>query len=263
MRIRLGLMPLEILQAPVERCSGHQQKARSFGAVIVGLCEGKLDFGALLIAVSVGQLREVREVVAKMLACYPRGAVRLSHERRHRLIELAQIPGPRRRHKCAHDSGVECGRPIEVSALCCTRTRKMRHQLREVGAALAQGWDENAMTLEPKVQVTKELPPPHQSLEWVGRGRDESSIQRLHAILAKRTNLMPLDDSKKLRLHASRCLAYLIEEDSSAIGRREEPRPAITRAGKRALGVTKQLRRCEPFIEGGEVDDLEGPVRAG
>src|SRR6185295_3274280 len=82
-------------------------------------------------------------------------------------------------------------------------------------------------------------------------------LQRADAL-----DLSRLENAQQLRLHGQRQLADLVEEQRAAVGRLEQPRLVVGRAGERAAHVPEQLALEQRFDDGGAVDGDEALAAA-
>jgi hypothetical protein len=92
----------------------------------------------------------------------------------------------------------------------------------------------------------------------VGR-RQDAHVDPSVLGLADPADLPLLEGAQQLHLHARRDLPDLVEKKGPHVGRLEQARPVMGRAGERAPGVSEEFALEERLRDGAAVDRDEGP----
>ncbi len=94
---------------------------------------------------------------------------------------------------------------------------------------------------EPVIEVFAEAPLGDFAPEVSIGCRQDTDVHATRPVAAQRAHLAFLEHPQQLGLERTRGFAHLIEEESSALGRFEEPLAVAIGAGEGAPGVSEEL----------------------
>ena len=132
----------------------------------------------------------------------------------------------------------------------------------DVVPALAQRRHVQLDDLEPVVEILPEGAAGDPVGEVAVGGGHDAHVDLPALVLADAPDLPLLERPQELDLHARRDLADLVQQQRPAVGRLEQARPVLGRAGEGAARVSEELALEQRLGDGAAVDRDEGPGRA-
>jgi len=179
----------------------------------------------------------------------------------NRVLELPDVARPVAGQEPLHRVVADLGRrrPRRRAVL----VEEVRHEGRDVLAALAQRRQGDADDVQPVVQVLPEPAAGDVGFEVAVRRRQHARVGRDRHRAADALELAELQGAQELLLGARVELADLVEEDRPAVGQLEAPLSPLDGAGEGALLVAEQLAFEQRLGQRGAVDAHQGPAAAG
>ena len=152
--------------------------------------------------------------------------------------------------------------PGEPVALVEPGDEVLRQQL-HVARALAQRRQLDGDRAQPVVQVLAEQPLADQRRQVPVRGREHAHVDADLRRAADVAEGRRVEDAEQLDLRGLAHLPDLVEEDRAAVRDLEEARLGPVGPGERAALVAEQLALQQLLLQGGALDDDEGPAPPG
>src|SRR2546427_1057481 len=242
------------LQSPVKRATAQTERLGRLADVPVEPRHRFLDQEALdLFEAHVLDARRRVAIDAKtQLAEANRGSLRHQHAALDRVIELADVAGPRmiqqRLKRRRFESGDVLAIPLRM------QPKEVRGERRNVFTPIAERRQLNLDRVQPEEQILTE-PTRRDLLAQVGVGRRHDA--HVHVTCARRADALEvarLEDAQQLRLQVHRYVGDFIEEQRPAVRELEAADAVGFRVGECALDVAEQLALEDTFRQAARVD---------
>src|SRR6185369_7058773 len=138
----------------------------------------------------------------------------------------------------------------------------MRHEQRDILAALPQSRDRDMDDGDPEVKVLPKDALGDRLPEVSVGGRDDADVDPLRLASPDHHELPGLDHPQQLGLQVGSQLGDLVDEDRARVSLREDALSARDGAGERALDVSEEMTLDQPFGDRRAVEGDEGMIAA-